>query len=64
MGLLYFQVPGGIAYGQHWLNVKFANSLVRVPFRILTKEEYTLLDKNYKSIEKQVEDAFRPAKKN
>jgi len=63
MGLLYFQVPGGITYGQHWLNVKFATSLVRVPFRILTKEEYTLLDKNYKSIEKQVEDAFKPPKK-
>src|SRR5437867_10177168 len=35
LGRLYFQVPGGITYGQHWLNVKFANSLVRVPFRIL-----------------------------
>ncbi len=63
LGRLYFQVPGGITYGQHWLNVKFANSLVRVPFRILTKEEYKLLDKNYKSIEKQVEDAFKPPKK-
>jgi hypothetical protein len=64
LGRIYFEVPGGIAYGQHWLNVKFANSLVRVPFRILTKEEYTLLDKNYKSIEKQVEDAFRQPRKN
>jgi len=63
LGRLYFQVPGGITYGQHWLNVKFANSMVRVPFRILTKEEYALLDKNYKSIEKQVEDAFKPPKK-
>ena len=59
MGLLYFHVPGGIAYGQHWLNVKLAQSTVRVPFRILTDEEYKLLDKNYKSIEKQVEEAFR-----
>jgi hypothetical protein len=63
LGRLYFQVPGGIAYGQHWLNVKFANSLVRVPFRILTKEEYALLDKNYKSISKQVKDAFKPPPK-
>ena len=46
-------------YGQHWLNVKFQNSLVRVPFRILTKEEEQLLSKNYKSIEKQVKDAFK-----
>ena len=63
-GLIYFPVPGGITYGQHWLNVKFANSLVRVPFRILTKEEYKLLDKNYKAIEKQVEEAFKPPKTN
>jgi hypothetical protein len=59
MGRIYFQVPAGIARGQHWLNVKLAKSLVRVPFRILTDEEYKYLDKNYKDIEKQVEDAFK-----
>ena len=58
-----FLIPGGIKYGQHWLNVKFQNSLVRVPFRILTKEEEQFADKNYKDIEKQIEDAFRPPKK-
>jgi hypothetical protein len=52
-------VPGGIQYGQHWLNVKFKESLVRVPFRILTKEEEKLLEKNYKDIRKQVQDAFK-----
>jgi len=62
LGRLYFQIPGGIAYGQHWLNVKFQNSLVRVPFRILTKEEEQLLSKNYKSIKQQVEEAFKPKK--
>lgn len=62
LGRLYFKIPGGITYGQHWLNVKFQNSLVRVPFRILTKDEEKLLSKNYKSIKKQVEDAFRPKK--
>jgi len=59
VGRLYFHVPGGIAYGQHWLNVKFAQGLIRVPFRILTKDEEKLLSKNYKSISKQVKDAFR-----
>ena len=59
VGRLYFHVPGGIQYGQHWLNVKFAQSVVRVPFRILTKEEEKFLSKNYKSISKQVDDAFR-----
>ena len=62
LGRLYFHIPGGITYGQHWLNVKFENSLVRVPFRILTEDEEKLLSKNYKSIEKQVKDAFKPKK--
>ena len=60
LGRLYFNVPGGIAYGQHWLNVKFQNSLIRVPFRILTKEEEKFVGKNLKSIQEQVEEAFRP----
>jgi len=62
VGRLFFHIPEGIAYGQHWLNVKFENSLIRVPFRILTKEEEQLLSKNYKSIKQQVEDAFKPKK--
>jgi hypothetical protein len=42
-----------------WLNVKFEKSLVRVPFRILTKDEEQLLSKNYKDIRRQVQDAFK-----
>ena len=63
MGRLFYRVPGGIKYGQHWLDVKFANSVVRVPFRIFTKEEEKMVNKNYKSIKKQVEEAFKPPKK-
>jgi hypothetical protein len=63
LGRLFFKVPGGIALGQHFLNVKFANSTLRVPFRILTKDEEKLLNKNYKSIKRQVDDAFKPKKK-
>ena len=63
VGRLYFKVPGGIKYGQHWLNVKFEKSLIRVPFRILTKEEEKTLSKHYGNIEKQVEEAFKPKKK-
>jgi hypothetical protein len=62
LGRLYFRVPGGITYGQHWLNVKFEKSVVRVPFRILTKDEEKFVDKNYKSIKKQVDDAFKRKK--
>ena len=62
VGRIYFRVPGGIKYGQHWLNVKFLNSLVRVPFRILTDEEEKTLNKNYKDIRQQVNEAFASEK--
>jgi len=62
VGRLYFQIPDGIAYGQHWLNVKFDKSLLRVPFRILTKDEEKRLSKNFKSIKKQVDEAFKKKK--
>ena len=63
LGRFYFPVAGGITHGQHWLNVKFAKTVVRVPFRILTEDEEKLLSKNYKDISKQVKDAFAPKKK-
>ena len=63
VGRLYFKVPGGITYGQHWLNVQFEKSLIRVPFRILTKEEEKTLSRHYGDIEKQVREAFKPKKK-
>ena len=59
LGRFYFPVAGGIQYGQHWLNVKFENSVIRVPFRILTQDEEKLLSKNFKDIRKQVQDAFK-----
>ena len=34
-------------------------SVVRVPFRILTKDEEKLLSKNFGSIKKQVDNAFK-----
>jgi hypothetical protein len=62
VGRVFFKIPGGIKYGQHWLNVQLKESLVRVPFRILTAEEEKLLSKNYKDIRKQVQEAFSPKK--
>jgi hypothetical protein len=32
---------------------------VRVPFRILTEEEEKFLSKNYRAIDRQVEEAFK-----
>jgi hypothetical protein len=63
VGRLYFKIPGGIKYGQYWLNVKFKDSVVRVPLKILTADEEKFLSKNYKSIDKQVKEAFKPKKK-
>ena len=63
VGRLFFKIPGGIKHGQYFLNVKFEQSLIRVPFRILTEEEEKFLGKNYKAIDKQVEEAFKPKKK-
>jgi hypothetical protein len=62
MGQLYFHVPNGTKYGQYWLNVKFAESVVRVPFRLLTEDEERLLGKKYGDIKKQVDNAFRKKK--
>lgn len=62
LGRLYFNVPGGIKHGQYFLNVNFQKSVVRVPFRVLTADEEKLLNKNYKDIRKQVQDAFKPKK--
>ncbi|MGE5358269.1 MAG: hypothetical protein ACM3NQ_04575 [Bacteroidales bacterium] len=63
LGRVFFKVPGGVTYGQHWLNVKFQGSVIRVPFKILTKDEEKFLSKNYKDISKQVKEAFAPPKK-
>ena len=63
VGRLFFTIPGGIVHGQYFLNVKFENSLLRAPFRILTEEEEKFLGKNYGDIKKQVKEAFFPTKK-
>jgi hypothetical protein len=39
VGRLHFHLPGGIQYGNYNLDVQFANSVVRVPMKIMTKDE-------------------------
>jgi hypothetical protein len=39
--------------------VKFAQSVVRVPFRLLTEDEEKMLGKNFGDIKKQIDAAFR-----
>jgi len=62
LGRLFFKVPGGLQFGQHFLNVQFATSKVRVPFRIFTKDEAKIMQKEWKDIKKQVEEAFKKGK--
>lgn len=59
VGRLFFKIPGGLQYGQHFLNVQFAGSQIRVPFRIFTKDEAKILQKNWKDIKKQIDEAFK-----
>jgi len=59
VGRVFFKIPGGIQHGQHWLTVQFAKSVVRVPFRILTKEEEKEFAGKWKDIKKEHEKAFK-----
>ncbi len=59
-GRIFFHLPGGIALGQYWLNVKFAESVVRVPFTIMTPEEERYVQENLEEIQRQTEVAFPP----
>ncbi len=53
MGRVYFQVPEGIQLGQYNFDVQFAESIVRVPFKIMTKEEAKTFEKEWKQEEKK-----------
>ena len=59
LGRVFFKIPGGIQYGQHWLNVQFKDSLVRVPFRILTEEEEKEFRGTWQDIKKEHEKTFK-----
>ena len=51
--------PGQDCVRPALVNVKFQKSLVRMPFRILTKDEEKLLSRNDNDIRWQVQDAFK-----
>jgi len=53
IGRLYFPVPGGIQYGNYNLDVKFANSIVKVPMKIMTKDEAKAFEKQWKQALKE-----------
>ena len=53
IGRLYFHVPGGIQYGNYNLDVQFANSVVRAPMKIMTKDEAKAFEKQWKDAKKK-----------
>jgi len=56
VGRLYFHIPDGIELGLHNLDVRFANSTIKIPFKIMTKDEV-------KEFEQQWKEAKKKAKK-
>ena len=52
-GRLFFNIPEGIQLGTYNLDVKLANSTVRVPFQIMTKDEVKKLEKELKEMKKE-----------
>lgn len=58
VGRLYFQIPGGIKPGQHWLKVAYPEGEVQVPFRILTPEERKEFEKSWEDIKKAHDESL------
>ena len=56
---VFFKVPGQIQTGQHYLLVKFDNSMIEVPFRILTKAEEKEFRKNWKDLKKEHDAEYK-----
>ncbi len=52
-GRLFFKIPGGVKLGTYNLDVKFKNSTVRVPFKIMTKDEVKTLEDQLKEMRKK-----------
>jgi hypothetical protein len=53
LGRVYFQVPGGIQLGNYNLDVHFADSILKVPVEIMTKEQAKEFEKKWKEAEKE-----------
>ena len=59
VGRLFFNVPGGIQPGQYWLNVKFATTVVQVPFRVFTKEEAKDFKKQWQDLKEGHDASYK-----
>ncbi len=59
LGRLYFNVPGGIQVGQYFLDVKFAESTIQVPFRVFTKEQAKDFSKQWEDLKKAHDASYK-----
>ena len=59
VGRIYFHLPDGIKEGQYYLNLKFKESVVQVPFRIFTDEEQKEFNKNWKDLKKEHDAEYK-----
>jgi hypothetical protein len=52
-GRIYFRLPDGIQLGQYFFNVQLRDTTVRVPFRIMTKDELKEFKAELKQMKKE-----------
>jgi hypothetical protein len=55
-GRLFFHVPDGIELGTYNLDVRFADSTIKVPFQIMTKDEAKEFEKKWKEARKKAKE--------
>jgi hypothetical protein len=53
VGRVYFHLPDGIQYGNYNVDVKFANSILKVPMEIMDKERTKEFEKQWKKAKKE-----------
>lgn len=61
LGRVYFQVPGGVQLGTYNFDVRFANSVVKVPIDIMTEEQAKAFAKQWKDAQEEAKHAKDPS---
>jgi hypothetical protein len=56
LGRLYFHVEDKIQYGLYNLDVQFAESTIRIPFNIMTKDEVKKFEKEWKEARRKAKE--------
>jgi hypothetical protein len=55
-GRLFFHIPDGIELGTYNLDVRFADSTIKVPFQIMTQDEAKEFEKKWKEARKKAKE--------